>query len=112
MLDNASGKVVSLEGALTVDKAAGLKEELGKAIASSSLVLVDLSSAEDMDLACLQAIYAAAADSLGRGGRLGFRGKLSSRIARRLAACGFVSAPRERAEGLEDELAGFPRAGA
>ncbi len=111
-MNNASAKVLGLEGALTIDRAAGLKEELALAISSSSLVLVDLSSAEDIDLACLQAIYAAAADSRGRGGRLGFRGRLSPRIAKRLAACGFTRCQFERAEGLEDELAGFPGAGA
>lgn len=112
MSDHAQAAVVSLKGNLTVDKAASLKDELGKALAESSAVFVDLSSAEDIDLSCLQALYSAAAGALDGGGRLGFAGKLPARISQRLFACGFVGERLESAEGLERKLAGFPGSGA
>lgn len=112
MRQTASENSLSLQGNLTVDRAAKLKEELERAVISSTRIILDLSSVEDIDLACLQTIYAAAADLSKHGGSFGFRGKLSPRTAKRLSVCGFVRGELERAEGLEDELVGFPRAGA
>jgi anti-anti-sigma regulatory factor len=99
---------VSLTGSLTIEKAIEIKRELSAALASASLVMIDLSSVEDIDLACLQAVYAARAEATAQGKELHFEGTIPQRVAKRLSACGFLrGSPPVGAEEFEAALVDF-----
>jgi anti-anti-sigma regulatory factor len=104
---NAEQRILNLSGALNVERAASLKKELAEAVAAPGPVLVSLSLAEDIDLACLQALYAAKRSCAAAGVEFHFIGSVPSRIAKRLAACGFLRGCPERAEDFEAGLTGF-----
>jgi len=107
MQGSKSARTVNLQGPLTIDKAAGIKASLAEALAAASVVIVDISSAEDMDLACLQALYAARAEAKAGGKQLHLEGTIPLRVAQRLSACGFLRGMPERAEEFEASLVGF-----
>ncbi len=102
-----SPRIVNLQGSLSIERAAALKAEIAEALRGGDSVLLSLSLAEDLDLSCLQVIYAAKRQALSSGKALHFLGSVPSRIARRLAACGFLRGPAERAEDFESALVGF-----
>jgi anti-anti-sigma factor len=100
-------KVINLSGSLIVDRAATLKEELSAALEESSQILLSLSLVEEIDLACLQVLYSTKKSAAAAGKQIHFIGTVSSRIARRLAATGFLRGTPERAEDFEAQLTGF-----
>ena len=102
-----SPKIVNLHGSLTVDRAVTLKGEVAEALDGSENVLLSLSLVEDLDLACLQVLYAAKAEARAAGKDLHFLGSVPLRISKRLAACGFLHGVSERAEDFESALVGF-----
>lgn len=102
-----SPRIVNLSGSLIVDRSEGLKAELTAALAESSQVLVSLSLLEDLDLACLQVLYAARRQAVAEGKDFHFVGTVPSRIVRRLAASGFLQGNPERAEDFEAGLTDF-----
>jgi len=112
MQGSSASETVKLQGPLTVDRAASIKAELSKALAGADRVMVDLSSAEDIDLAILQAVYAARAEAEATGRELHFEGTIPLRVAKRLSACGFLRGAPERAEDFEAALVGFRGRGA
>lgn len=107
MESGLSPKIVNLQGNLSIDRAAGLKAEIAQALAGGEGVLLSISLVEELDLACLQVLYAAKASAKEAGKTLHFLGSVPSRIAKRLAACGFLREAAERAEDFESALVGF-----
>jgi anti-anti-sigma regulatory factor len=92
---------------LSVDRASALKEELVAALANGGNVLVDLSSIEELDLSCLQVLYAAGLSAKAAGKELHFAGAIPSAVAKRLSSCGFLRGPDARPEDLESALVGL-----
>jgi anti-anti-sigma regulatory factor len=102
-----SPRAIKLSGLLTVDRATSLKTEIVAALGSGGIVHVDLSAIEEIDLSCLQVLYAAIASAKTAGRELHLVGPLPSRIAGRLASCGFLHGASGRSEDLESALSGF-----
>jgi anti-anti-sigma regulatory factor len=100
-------KIVNLSGSLTVDRAAALKEELSATLEGDDNVLLSLSLVEEIDLSCLQVIYAANAKAKATGKILHFVGSVPVQVAKRLSACGFLHGAPEHAEEFEAALVGF-----
>jgi anti-anti-sigma regulatory factor len=99
--------VINLGASLTVDKAAALKDELFAALSKGGSVLLNLSAVEELDLSCLQVMYAARAQAKASGCGLHFSGQAPERVVSRLSACGFLRGPTERSGDLESALVGF-----
>jgi anti-anti-sigma regulatory factor len=99
--------IVKPSGSLNVERASALKDELSAALAEGDAVLVDLSSIEELDLSCLQVLYAAGLSAKAAGKALRFSGALPASIAKRLSSCGFLCGPDEGQEGLGSALVGF-----
>jgi anti-anti-sigma regulatory factor len=87
-----------------VEKAAALRSEISAALRKGDSVSLDFSSVEDMDLSCLQVLYASLVAAKASGKRLRFAGLLSDRLAERLKACGFLSAIPSQAADLETAM--------
>lgn len=104
---NETPKIINLSGPLTVERAVSLKTELLAALAGKGPLLISLSLVEDLDLACLQVIYAARKSAAASGKDFHFIGSVPSRIVKRLQAAGFVHGAPERAEDFEAELVDF-----
>lgn len=103
----ATSKTLNLSGAYTVDRAAGLKAELSSLLDGAEQAIVSLSEVEELDLACLQVIYAARRSAKAAGREFHFAGTVRPRVARRLLACGFLRGFVERAEDFEAGLLDF-----
>lgn len=99
--------IVNLSGVLYTDRAAALKKELEEALAGSGPVLVSLSLVEDIDLACLQVLYAARRSAKALGREFHFVGSIPSRLCKRLCAAGFLRGHPERTEDVEAGLVEF-----
>jgi len=99
--------VLSPSGALIIDRASAFKSEMADALGKSKKIVVDLSHVEELDLACLQVLYAARRAAMALGGELHFSGTVSSRIAKRLSAAGVLSGTPGRAEDFEASLLEF-----
>jgi anti-anti-sigma regulatory factor len=96
--------VLDLGATLTVDRAASLRDELAAALAEGGKVSIVFSAVEDLDLSCLQVLYAATLSARAAGRELHFTGSLSRRVSNRLKSCGFLGKDFERAEDLESSL--------
>jgi anti-anti-sigma regulatory factor len=107
MQTGQSPKIVNLHGSLTVERAIAFKEELSLALAGGDNLLLSLSLVEDIDLACLQILYAAKASAASQGKEIHFLGSVPSRIMKRMATCGFLRGASDRAEDFESALVGF-----
>jgi anti-anti-sigma regulatory factor len=105
MQDGKTPTIVNLSGSLTIDRAVALKEELSAAFAASDNVLLNISLVDDIDLSCLQVLYAAKSKSAGKS--LHFVGSIPARVVKRLASCGFLRGAPDRAEEFEAALIGF-----
>lgn len=57
--DTEIGRVVSLSGELSIDRASELKESLLRAFEGCGELLLDLSGVESADIACIQVLCAA-----------------------------------------------------
>jgi len=99
--------IVNLSGTYMIDRSSALKAELWAAIVGSDRVLVSLSLAEDLDLACLQVLYSARRFARATGKELRFVGSVPSRIVERLSSCGFLHGSPQRAEDFEAVLQDF-----
>jgi len=108
MEHDSSPMVVNLSGALTIDRAAKLKEELSSNLAASDNVLVSLSLVEDLDLPCLQVFYAAKKTAIAGRKQLHFIGTIPPRVVNRLAACGLFRGKSGSSEDFESGLIDFP----
>jgi len=107
MQHDSAPTIVNLSGSLTIDRASALKDELLAALSASSNVHVSLSLAEELDLACLQVLYAAKKSAVSLGKEFHFAGTMPDRVLKRLAACGLCSSAASRAEDFEAGLPGF-----
>jgi anti-anti-sigma regulatory factor len=99
--------VINLGASLTVDKAAALKNELSAALLKGGNVLLNLSEVGELDLSCLQVMYAARAQAKASGQSLHLSGQASKGVVSRLVACGFLRGPTERSGDLESALVDF-----
>jgi anti-anti-sigma regulatory factor len=100
-------RIINLQGSLGVDRAATLKTEISEALSASDNVLLSVSLVEDIDLACLQVLYAARAQASRDGKELHFLGSVPSRVSKRLVACGYLRGVTEHADDFESALVGF-----
>lgn len=99
--------VLRPNGALIIDRASAFKSEMAEALGKAKKISVDLSLVEELDLACLQILYAARRAALASGGELHLAGTVSSRIAKRLSSVGILRGTPERAEDFEASLLEF-----
>jgi anti-anti-sigma regulatory factor len=99
--------VITLSSSLTVDRAAALKEELSAALESNENVVLNIAQVEEIDLSCLQVLYAAGSTAKAKGKGLHFIGAAPAKVAKRLASCGFLRVESDRAEAFEAALVGF-----
>ena len=97
-------KLVQLQGSLTVDRALTLKQEMDAAFAAGNAIQFDFSQVEDLDLACLQLLYAATRLASKEGKELHFRGSIPAKVSKRLLGCGILRIDSQRAEDLESAL--------
>jgi anti-anti-sigma regulatory factor len=74
---------------------------------SSPLVILDLSAVEDIDLSCLQVLYAARRGARESGRQFDLTGRLRPRLVSRLRSTGFISTEVETGEELEQALSFF-----
>jgi anti-anti-sigma regulatory factor len=111
MQGSSTAKEISLKGSLVIDKAAEIKKTLCEALSSPSAVLVDLSSAEEIDLSCIQMLYAAKRTAEKKGVRFGFTGSIPARIVKKFSSSGFVRGTPEKADEFEAALVGFRGSG-
>lgn len=107
MGQDSTPMIVSLSGSLTIDMASALKEEIAVALDASDVVLLSLSLVEDLDLSCLQVLYAAGKSAAARGKQLHFVGTLPARIVKRLVACGLSRGGSGTADEFEGGLVDF-----
>jgi anti-anti-sigma factor len=104
---NSAPKTLSPSGSLNVDRAASLQTELSSALGEAKHVLVDLSGVDEIDLSALQILYAARRSARAAGKELHLVGSMSSKVVKRLVACGFLHGSPTRAEEVETGLADF-----
>ncbi len=57
--DSAQGKILHIEGSLTIEQAGSLKDMLLKVLETEDDVSIDLKKAAPVDLACVQVLCAA-----------------------------------------------------
>jgi len=100
-------KLIAPEGALGIEAASPLRQELLAAFAGSDEVLFDFSLAEDIDLAVLQVLYAARRSAELGTVRFSLMGKVSEKISRRLQVAGFTRTPCRTGEELEASLVDY-----
>jgi Anti-anti-sigma regulatory factor (antagonist of anti-sigma factor) len=100
-------RLVKLGASLTIDKAAVLKDELSAALSDSERVLLDVSAIEELDLSCLQVLYAAKAQAKEMGRTLHLSGQGSDKILSRLSACGFLRDAAAGSRDIDSALVGF-----
>jgi anti-anti-sigma regulatory factor len=96
--------VVTLGSILNVEKVAALRGEIAAALESEQDLRVNFSAVEELDLSCLQVLYAALAAAKASGKELHFVGALSPRVSGRLKACGFIGEAFPQACDLETAL--------
>lgn len=99
--------VLNPSGAMIVDRASAFRNELSDALRSSHAIAVDLSLVEELDLACLQVLYAARRAATAAGKELHLSGTISPRVAKRLSAVGILNGTPGRAEDFEASLLDF-----
>jgi len=102
---------LSPQGILGIEKAASLRAEIFESLSGSATVEFDFSGIGDLDLPCLQVLYAARHEALERGLEFRLSGKVSSRVVRKLRASGFVNGTPESGADLEGCLLGWGREG-
>jgi anti-anti-sigma factor len=100
-------QVVSLEGDATIAEVGTLTTRLSEAIDNSAKVLINLSHVTSMDLAGIQALYAAKKEARARGVALHFTGSASDSVREALEAGGFVKQAPADARELEAGLLDF-----
>lgn len=106
---NARDAAVDIKptGALVIDRASTLKAEIAAALDSSADIVVDLSLVEELDLSCLQILYAARRAALKAGKQFHFAGKVQQRVAKRLVAVGILRGETVNAGDFEAALVDF-----
>lgn len=95
------------EGRLGIERASGLKTEILERLSEGAMLEFDLSSVEDIDLPCVQVLYAARREADRRNSKFTLVGTLSERVAKRLVDGGFIPAMLETGSELERALVGW-----
>jgi anti-anti-sigma regulatory factor len=100
-------QVVSLEGDATIADVGSLTARLKEAIDNSAKVLINLSHVTGLDLAGIQALYAAKKEARERGVALHLTGTASDSVREAFEAGGFVKQAPADARELEAQLLDF-----
>ncbi len=110
-MDDGHAPVTRLgpQGNLGIEKASALRGEIIDAFSRGGLIEFDFAGIVDLDLPCLQVIYAAHREARARDVRFRLVGRVNPRIAGRLKASGFVTAIPETGAELEGCLLGWTR---
>jgi len=82
---------------LSIDRAAEFKSQLVEAFSDSDNVILDFSPVEEIDLACLQLVYAARLTGRAAGKSLTLSGMPFPHVVARLFAAGFLRADLDEA---------------
>ncbi len=90
MVFSDNGGVFRVEGPLTVQQAAGFREALSKYFEAAEDLEVDLTSVEEMDVACLQVICSALITCGGMNRALTIRDRASGACARAIEEAGLL----------------------
>ncbi|HUW40701.1 MAG TPA: STAS domain-containing protein [Rectinemataceae bacterium] len=105
MSSDSPPAVIHLFPTLSIDRAAEFKDQLVEALAASDSVILDFSLVEEIDLACLQLVYAVRSSAREAGKKLALSSLPSPHVLARLAAAGFLRAdPREGGISLDSAL--------
>jgi|GEM_PF-1953180 len=96
--------VLNLGPTLNVEKAGSLRKDIADALGSGESVSVDFSAVEEIDLSCLQVLYAGLASAKASGREMHFVGNLPQKAGERLKACGFLCGAKALAADLETAL--------
>jgi len=104
MARDSTPLVLNLDSSLTIDHASELKREISSALSNSALVHLNFSGVEELDLACLQVLFAARATARAGDKGLVFTGLPSERVRKRLRAGGFLRSGNGDIESLEAAL--------
>lgn len=107
MNDGGSAIRLSPEGSLGIDRAAALRVSLLEAFEKGGPVELDLSAVDDVDLSCVQLLYAARREAVERKLSFHLVGSLAKRLVRKLRNGGFVASPPESGRDLEAKLVGW-----
>jgi len=110
MQAGSSKKTIYLKGTYPIDRASDLAKDLLAVLGQSSVVEVDVSAVEDLDLSAIQILYAASASASAKGGELRFIGTVSSGLCGHLMAAGFSSQGPLSGDEFALRLPGFKRA--
>ena len=98
---------LSPQGNLGIERATSLRAEILECFSGGGPVEFDFTAVGDLDLPCLQVLYAARREALERGLSFRLSGKVASRIVKRLRASGFVTSMPESGAELEASLLGW-----
>jgi anti-anti-sigma regulatory factor len=101
---SVSVKVITWEGAPSVEKASALREELMLAFSGTSQIVVSLSLVDSIDLAIIQLLKAARLEADATGKTFHLTGSIKPDLARAFFVAGFLSGPTDNAKVLEAEL--------
>ena len=96
--------VLNLGAVLNVERAVALRDDIAAAMNGDDIVDISFSAVEELDLSCLQVLFAALAYAKVSGKELRFVGALSRRVSERLKACGFLGQGLDQAADLETAL--------
>jgi anti-anti-sigma regulatory factor len=97
--------VLNLGTTLNIEKASILKKDIASALAGGHSVDIVFSGVEELDLSCIQVLYAALRQAKSEEKELHFVGALSKSVAERLKRCGFIGEAHGEAGQLEAALA-------
>lgn len=101
-----SVKVITWEGAATMERAADLKAELLGAFDTSSQVVLSMSMLDLLDVAAVQIILAAKAEAIARAKVFRLTGTIKEGVAKALVSLGLLTEAVDSAADLDRELFG------
>lgn len=107
MPDNVNPGVINFSGILGMGYCAEFFKTLKQALSESDSILISFSLIEDIDISCLQTLYAASKEARLKGKTLSFVGTIPMNIGEKLKHCGFLSGPWGSASEFEKNLIGF-----
>ncbi|MGD0819456.1 MAG: STAS domain-containing protein [Desulfomonilia bacterium] len=89
-IDNDNTMILRVQGALSIQDASALRDCLLKALGSTESLVIDLSGAEAIDLACLQVLCSAHKTFSKAQKSIGITGELPEGIVRSLSSVALV----------------------
>ncbi len=101
MAQDRPSKHIAWNGALSIEQAQNLYQDLAKAFAQSNHVVLDLSEVTDMDTAVIQLICAASKEASNCGAEFQVSGTLKDELQAKLQRYGFITKMTISGQGLD-----------